>query len=413
MERRSFLKTGSLASLGSLAASLPPALLNAQNTLSNSGLVDTPEQRYYYLKRLLNSLCTEIGPRPAGSDGFNRGIRLIATEMERSLPEVFLDEFKIEHWELADDPFLTVAGTPVEVFPHHGSSGTPKAGARGILKKNDSGPPYSIVDPATGKKLAEISISSYGPAIPANAYRDGKMAQVPMFGVGKYDRPLLDRAVRDNSPVAAHSNVKITQNVPSWNAVGTLPGKSEKEIVVFAHADTVYSSPGANDNTASVIVMLMMAHELSKADHDYTLTFVATGSEEYGFQGAYAYAKRRIEDGTIKNIKYIIQFDSLTYGPDLLLTSEDKELRDIVDSINGTLEINGKPRHINNSEWTMDSLPFKSSGVRAIYINSRGYDGITLPVYHRAEDSAETVGFDCVDNSFRIFTEFVRRLDAM
>ena len=233
MKRRSFVKTGSLASLASLASlstSLPTAISNAANALPDSGSVDTVNERYYYLKRMLNSLCTELGPRPAGSVAYNRGIRLIADEMKRSLPEVFLDEFKIEQWELENEPSLTVGGTPVEAFPFHGSIGTPKAGARGILKKNDSGTPYSIVDSNTGEKLADISISSYGPAIPSNAYRDGKMAQLPIFGVGKYDLPLLDKAAEEKKPVIAHSNVKIIQNVPSWNAVGTLPGKSENKI---------------------------------------------------------------------------------------------------------------------------------------------------------------------------------------
>jgi hypothetical protein len=207
--------------------------------------------------------------------------------------------------------------------------------------------------------------------------------------------------------------VKITPDVPSWNAVGTLPGKTDREILVIAHADTVYSSPGANDNTASVIVMLMMAHELAKADHEFTIRFVASGSEEFGYQGAYGYAKRRTDEGKLDNIKYIIQFDSLTYGPDFLLTSKDTELRDIADSINSEFDINGTPRHIDSTEWVMDSLPFKSSGARAIYVNSRGYDGITLPVYHRPEDIPETVGFDCVDNGFRVFTEFIRRLERL
>ncbi|MFC1541479.1 M28 family peptidase [Candidatus Latescibacterota bacterium] len=410
MKRRSFIKTGSLASM---AAPFLHDISKAEAVALTGGLVDTIEVRYYYLKRMLYSLCTELGPRPAGSEAYNSGIRLIMNEMKRSLPEVFLDEFKIEKWELIDNPSLTVGGKAVEAFPFHGSIGTPKSGAMGILSKNDSGPPYSIIERTTGEKLADINISAYGPAIPSNAYRDGKMANIPIFGVGKYDRRFLDKAAEEKSPIIAKSNVKITKDVSSWNAVGTLTGKFEKEIVVIAHADTVYTSPGANDNTASVIVMLMMAHELSKTEHDYTLTFVATGSEEYALQGAYGYAKRRINEDTIKNIKYIIQFDSLTYGPDFLLTSEDKELREIVDSINSDLKINGKPRHIDSTAWVMDSLPLKSSGARAIYINSRGYDGITLPVYHRAEDIPETVGFDCVDNSFRVFTELVRHLQTI
>ena len=413
MKRRLFIQSGTLAPLAALSHSLSPASTGAQNLTIHGGMVDTVEDRYYYSKRLLHTLCTDYGPRPVGSEAFNRGIRLIADEMKRSLPEVFLDEFSIDRWELVGEPSLMVGGTKIETYQHHGSAGTPDAGVRGVLRKYDNGYPYGIADPQTGVKLAEITISSYGPAIPANAYRNGTFSELPIFGVGKYDRPLLDRAVTEKSAASARSIVKITPDVPSWNAVGTLPGRTAKEILVIAHADTVYTSPGANDNTASVVVMIMMAHELAKTAHDYTLTFVASGSEEFGYQGAYGYAKRRFDEDTLNNIEYILQFDSLTYGPDFLLTSEDTELRDIADSINSEFKINGTPRHVENTEWVMDSLPFKTSGARAIYINSRGYDGVTLPVYHRPEDIPVTVGFDCVDNSFRVFTEFIRRLERL
>ncbi len=413
MKRRSFIESGTLAPIAALSHSLFSSTSCAQNVSMRAGLTDTIEDRYYYLKRHLHTLCTKYGPRPAGSEAYNSGIRLIADEMKRSLPEVFLDEFSIDRWELAGEPSLTVGGTAIETFPHHGSAGTSEVGIRGVLRKYDKGFPYGIADHRTGAKLAEIAVSNYGPAIPANAYRNGALYELPRFGVGKFDRPLLERAAAKNSHASALSLIKITPDVPSWNAVGTLPGKTDREIMVIAHADTVYSSPGANDNTASVIIMLMIAHEVAKKDHNFTLRFVASGSEELGYQGAYGYANRRASESTMNNIEYIIQFDSLTYGPDFLLTSEDTELRELADSINTEFNISGTPRHIDSTEWVMDSLPFKTSGARAIYINSRGYDGITLPVYHRREDIPETVGFDCVDNSFRVFTEFVRRLDRL
>jgi hypothetical protein len=103
----------------------------------------------------------------------------------------------------------------------------------------------------------------------------------------------------------------------------------------------------------------------------------------------------------------------LTYGPNFLATSKDEELQSIVQQINSELNIKGIPQLIDRDAYVMDAAPFLSSNARAIYINSRGYDGITLPVYHRPEDIPETVGFDCVDNSYRVFKEFIMRIQKL
>jgi hypothetical protein len=301
----------------------------------------------------------------------------------------------------------------LETFPFHGCSGTSPKRIYGVLIKLESNRhSYGIADESTGKILAYVSVSSYGNAIPRNAYSETKKS-LPIFGIGKYDLPILESSVKNRTPVRANIQIMFVPDTPSWNVVGTLPGKTNKEILFLAHLDTVYSSPGANDNTASVITMLMLAHAFSGTKQDFTITFVATGNEEFGTLGAKHYAKKRELADTLKNIRLIVQFDSLTYGPNFLLTSKDEELKLIIQQINNELDIKGTPRLIDSDAYVMDAAPFLPSGARAIYINSRGYDGITLPVYHRPEDIPETVGFDCVDNSFRVFKEFITRIQKL
>lgn len=407
MNRRSFITTS--AGIAMLASMQHHDAFAAASTRS---LVGSTGQRYRYLREMLDRLCG-LGPRPVGSPAFETGIRIIASEMEKSLPSVILDQFSFEKWELIGDPVLMVGGQRLETYPYHGSAGTPPQGVRGIVKTNETGYPYRVIDPATGDVLAYIGVNPYGGAVPHNAFKNGKTSPVPIFGIGKYDRPFVDAAVASGDAVFAHSQVRYVPDVPSYSAVGTLPGKTRREILLFAHADTVYPSPGANDNTASVIVMLMLAHALSVKRHDYTITIVATAGEEYGYLGAKHYAETRREARTMKDVAYIVQFDSLTYGPDFLLTSNDEELKSLVIEINGELGIDGTPRPVDSDPFVMDASPFNETGARAIYINSRGYDGVTLPVYHRPDDVPATVAFDCVENSFRVFTEYIERLQKL
>ena len=56
---------------------------------------------------------------------------------------------------------------------------------------------------------------------------------------------------------------------------------------------------------------------------------------------------------------------------------------------------------------------FHEAGVRTIDLNSRGYDEEQLPLWHRPEDTATTVPVDCVENSFLVFDEYLRRVQQL
>src|SRR5690606_6006219 len=136
---------------------------------------------------------------------------------------------------------------------------------------------------------------------------------------------------------------RLLHKVPGVNVVGKVQGKSKKEILIIAHLDTIFNTPGANDNAASVIIMLMLAHAAAGREHNHTLTFIASDSEEYGYEGAYHYAAGRIADGTMKDIKYVLNFDSLTYGPNLWINSKDQGIKDILRDIHRDLNIEATP----------------------------------------------------------------------
>jgi Zn-dependent M28 family amino/carboxypeptidase len=74
-------------------------------------------------------------------------------------------------------------------------------------------------------------------------------------------------------------------------------GRSPEIILVGAHYDSVFGSPGANDNATGVAALLALAHRLSNLPNDKTLRLVAFVNEEPGhFQtggmGSYVYAAR-------------------------------------------------------------------------------------------------------------------------
>jgi len=100
--------------------------------------------------------------------------------------------------------------------------------------------------------------------------------------------------------------------------------------------------------------------------------------------------------------------DSLTWGPDFKVYSQDKELLHLVESIDGELILPGAPILSESDGFQLDAKPFLETGARAMYVNSTGYKNDS--VWHRPDDTAGAVPVDCVENGYRMFHEYIRRI---
>ena len=386
----------------------------ASRPASPGSRVDTPEKRLAYASLLLKELCTDIGPHPFGTRAYERAASAIHKEMAAAIPGAFLDRY-LDRWEiLTSRPTLLFKGKNIDVAAAENCAGTPLEGVTGVIRKADTkgAPPYVIVDVKTGEAAACVSISRDLAPIPEFLF--GKdILSLPRFVVGQRDVPLLELLVKDQAQVQARIPVLYAPEVPTYNVVGTIAGKSCSEILVLGHADSVIQTEGANDNMATVIVMLLLANAFSGAAPDYTLTFVATGSEEgAGYNGARHYAKRREAEGTAKNIRFVINCDSLTYGPNIWASTNDSGLIDLIKQAHASLKLNTEPIYSPNADpWTMDASPFRAiAGARAVHLNSRGYN--TVAANHTPADNAANVPIDCIESSFLFMREFINRLPS-
>jgi hypothetical protein len=107
---------------------------------------------------------------------------------------------------------------------------------------------------------------------------DGAPAQAPAarFLLGAMQRAGLKdlRAV----PVPDH---------PEWvNLTGVLPGRSDREIVLSAHYDSVPAGPGAGDDASGCGVAIAAAADLARTPLDHTVRVVLFDAEEVGLKGS-------------------------------------------------------------------------------------------------------------------------------
>ncbi len=81
------------------------------------------------------------------------------------------------------------------------------------------------------------------------------------------------------------------------NLEAELPGQSSEIVLIGAHYDSVFGSPGSNDNGSGVAALLALARRFAGSHNARTLRFVAFVNEEpHYFQssqmGSYVYATR-------------------------------------------------------------------------------------------------------------------------
>ncbi|MFC1650567.1 M28 family metallopeptidase [Candidatus Latescibacterota bacterium] len=417
MKRRNFLFT---ACQTALITSALNGCADSESVKTGENPVATPESRAEYLETMLKALCTDLGPHPIGSPEYDIAAEIVKKEMQRSLPSVELDTFMYERWMLTSEPELYIGERWIEAYPAHGSSGTPPSGITGIPKKIDDpgGIPYGVTDSKTGEILAYITFSGYGNARPSPYYSFKKEPKCPpIFIIGKQDLPVVDDAVENSTPVRMKVQVEFIPDTPTSNVVGTLPGESSDEMVFLAHLDTVYNSPGANDNTATLILMLMWAHALAGSIPNAgkrpkkTMTFIATNGEEYNKLGAIHYVERRKNEGTLENIKFVFNFDSFTWGPNVIAYSDDGELQSIVHDLNRTHNKKGIVENAKDGFW-LDAGPFRETGARALSLNTKGND-VGDFCWHRPNDVPANVSVELVETFYLLMNDLIQRVDNL
>ena len=98
----------------------------------------------------------------------------------------------------------------------------------------------------------------------------------------------------------------------SQNVVLTVPGRSERTIVVGAHYDSL-PFPGASDNASGTSLLLESAQRIIEVDNYYTIIYVFFGAEEIGLIGAHVYYNE-LSQSERDNIALMINADVLFEG---------------------------------------------------------------------------------------------------
>jgi aminopeptidase YwaD len=204
----------------------------------------------------------------------------------------------------------------------------------------------------------------------------------------------------------------------SENLIVTCNPHSEGPIFcIMAHYDTVETTPGARDNTASVATLLELARYLGteREDLDGQVRLLFLGSEENGYHGATDYVGNLSPEENLRHIAaYNMENTSAKPAPDAVLITgalggrrEDGYLdsgylewvsNEATDSFSWAFAHYYQGETVEHILGNSDHVSFHQGGIDAVnvswrHLNEKGRPTIP-PEYHKPTDTPEGLDYD-------------------
>ena len=370
----------------------------------------------------LNRLCLEISNRRVGSEGNRAATGFFAEVASAYGFRVEAPEFRCIDWS-EEGAHLTAGDETFEVHASPYSLGiraeAPLAVAStlGELEAVEAANRILLVRGEIAREqLMPVNFPFYNPeehprilgllqarkplAIVAATSRNPELAGAvypfPLIEDGDFDIPSVYMTDEEGARLAAHAGRTASldsraQRIPSagCNVVARKGTDAPQRVVFCAHIDAKRGTPGALDNAAGVVVLLLLAELLEGCEGRLGVELVALNGEDYyAAPGEISYLEQN--RGKMGDIALNVNLDApghlqgnthySLYGcPDALASA-----------IRGTLS--GREGLVEGEEWYQgDHMVFVQNQVPALAITSERFMEIETTVAHTALDTPDLV----------------------
>ena len=318
--------------------------------------------------QLVESLTTEVGPRPAGSPGDRAAVAWAEREMRRlGFANVHTVPATVPHWVRGDAEFTVLSPWP-QTMPTLVLGGSTGTGAEGLeadavmvkdldalarlpagavkdkivffdlrMERTRDGAGYGkavtvrAAGPSAASALGAVgvvirSISTSNTRFPhTGATRYTTTApRIPAFALSNPDADALERQFASGKPVRLRmrSSARELPPAPSASVVGDIPGtdKADEIVILGAHLDSWDPGVGALDDGAGVAIVMGVAKLIGQLDEKprRTIRVVLFANAECGTSGSQAYLAAHQGDAD----KHVLGFEAdLGAGPVWRLSS--------------------------------------------------------------------------------------------
>lgn len=346
-------------------------------------------------KKLMQTLCREIGPRPTGSESMKTAVTFLSKEWsELGAVNAYSEDVPALGWQEsasrvemvvpARRSFPSVqclnsgSGT-VEGRLLNAAEGSPGelsrlgksvSGAVVLLKRQEvsarkDNPLAKRVSLAQEAGAAAVLLVSTYPDLPAVEFMSAPMA-IPVISVSHQTGEELACSCRNGAARVRLQAAGQFSKATCLNLIAEMgPGSRPQETVILsAHLDCHYLAPGAFDNLTGIVALTEVARALAPYQNHFrrTLRLIAFTGEEYGYVGSKHYV--RVHADELDRIRFVLNFDSLfdstAEGVAVMCSPEMR------DYIGQTLEkLHPEVDVRNHFCMSSDYLPFVLAGIPA------------------------------------------------
>lgn len=188
--------------------------------------------------------------------------------------------------------------------------------------------------------------------------------------------------------------VSCAERIPSsgCNVLGRRNPHAAEKIVICAHIDAKMGTPGALDNAAGVITLLLAAEQLRNYDGGYELEFlVMNGEDYYGANGEKLYLERNPPGAG--SIPLFINMDGLGY----IKGNTAVSFYNLTEAIRAAFSrlLTGYPGMIEGEPWYQgDHMIMVMNGVPAVALTTEHFVELEAKYAHTEKDVPALVDVD-------------------
>lgn len=380
-------------------------------------------------------LCHEIGPRWGGSDADRQAADYIRSQFEENsleLPQ--LEQFQLDTWEysgatltidgsdesLVIKPFLRCPqvditapvvdlgyGTPREIA----AAGSALNGA--IVVMSLAPEPFTPPLPHTARLTLAAEKGALAAVVVESKtggrmeYRSGNDWRAP--GIAPHPLPTVNISFEAGGRLkylaarGASATLAVMSRffeAPANNVIAEIRGEKwpEEHVIVAGHHDTVFGTPGGNDNTSGTVAVMEAARVLAALKQETgvgparTIRFATWSGEEQGLQGAFAYvARHHGKDGLNSPPRFALNLDELSTGHMKGVVVMTEHMRGFMQHQLDTMN-DGLACHVQGPlDAHSDHFPFTRAAIQAGILWRWRFAGrhATSEFHHEFGDSAE------------------------
>ncbi len=187
----------------------------------------------------------------------------------------------------------------------------------------------SVVDDA-GEVRAYLHVRDKGPAAP-QPLPTGSDDRVAHLSISQWDgQAIIDRVRRGEVvEVEVESTSRCTSDMSSDNVTLTIPGTGQGRVLVCAHYDAFWNTPGAYDNASGTLALLGLARSLAADASERTVDIAFFTGEEWHLGGSRRYATLA-EPRSLGELDFVLNIDGLGDSDHLELASGPEQFEQAV-----------------------------------------------------------------------------------